>query len=914
MINISKKIIGVLITIVLALIMFPCLVNANETKYVERIYIEYPNKYLEKSKSMYLTANVYPSNASNKNVTWSSSDVSIATINSETGGMTTKSKSGSVTITATAKDGSGAKGSITFIVGYPSVSVGNEIFVGNSSYVSYDTVEWTIENESILKKTGNTRHTSINNNYIHYLGVKGISNGSTTATMKTISGDVLSQSKVYVYTPLENISSDDKSIELEPGNTKQLNISFSPNSVSENFKELHYTSDNTDVATVSDTGLVTATDIGKTNIRVYSQFYGLNLTIPLEAAIYSKSIKVDDPIISLNDDNKQYQLRYEVKPSNVTNKEVTFESSDESIVTVNDEGLIEAVGKGNAIITIKAKDGKSFTEIVVYSNITIPIDEIKLNKTEVKLNKQQSEKLVASIMPENTTEDKTILWSSGNESIATVDENGKITGVEFGRTTITAITSNGKKVQCEVIVADFKEITVNLNGGSGNLSYPVIEKGTQFEITKPSGITAPDGKEFVGWEIDGIKYLIGQKYIVQNDFTIKAIWKWDISNGGIVSGIEDKTFNNEYQRQGNVVLSFNGKVLEPHTDYVGQLKDNRDVGIATITIIGRGDYTGTITRTFRISKGDISEAVINMSDEVYTGKEVKPYISLKYGYSILDKSNYSVSYTNNINVGTATVTITGKGNCFGTITKTFEVLPALIAHNRGYKIMGMVDKVYIGSAITQNIKVMHGEEELDSSNYDIIYDNNINVGTATVTVTGKGNYAGTISETFNIVSKKISASNTKVTGIVNKVFNNKNQTQNIRVTYNGKNVPVRVTYKNNKNIGTATVTITAYGNYSGTITKSFRINPGKATIKSVKPYKKSLTVKRRTTAGGVKYQIAYKQKGTNKWKYVNTTKTTTKIKKLKSKKKYYVKIRAYKVVNKVAYYGNWSGTKTVKVK
>ncbi|BBH25281.1 hypothetical protein SG0102_02150 [Intestinibaculum porci] len=119
------------------------------------------------------------------------------------------------------------------------------------------------------------------------------------------------------------------------------------------------------------------------------------------------------------------------------------------------------------------------------------------------------------------------------------------------------------------------------------------------------------------------------------------------------------------------------------------------------------------------------------------------------------------------------------------------------------------------------------------------------------------------------------------------------------------------------NVGKYTYTISFRGDFSGTINQSFAIYPAKAAIKSIKAGKKSITVtaKKKPAKYGAKYmQIAYKLKGTNKWKYKTTTKNKKVVKKLKAKKYYYVKVRTYKKVGNETYYGAWSKQKRVKVK
>ena len=155
-------------------------------------------------------------------------------------------------------------------------------------------------------------------------------------------------------------------------------------------------------------------------------------------------------------------------------------------------------------------------------------------------------------------------------------------------------------------------------------------------------------------------------------------------------------------------------------------------------------------------------------------------------------------------------------------------------------------------------------------------------------------------------------------------------------TYNGKAKKPSVTVKNGagttltkgtdytvtyssgrKSIGSYKVTIKGTGDYTGTITKTFKVNPKKVTIKSTKSSsKKKLTVKWKKVSGSVKYKIAYRVKGTSKWKYkyVSSSTYSKTITGLKSGKTYQIKVRAYKKVSGTTYYGSWSKTKTVKVK
>ena len=140
------------------------------------------------------------------------------------------------------------------------------------------------------------------------------------------------------------------------------------------------------------------------------------------------------------------------------------------------------------------------------------------------------------------------------------------------------------------------------------------------------------------------------------------------------------------------------------------------------------------------------------------------------------------------------------------------------------------------------------------------YKNNTKVGTATVTITGKGSYTGTISKTFKINAASIAKAT--VSGLSNKTYTGKAITQNPIVKLGSKTLKkgtdYTITFKDNKAVGTATVTIKGKGNYKGTVSKTFKINPKKTTLKSVtSPKTKQMKVTWTKVSGATGYQITY---------------------------------------------------------
>ena len=227
---------------------------------------------------------------------------------------------------------------------------------------------------------------------------------------------------------------------------------------------------------------------------------------------------------------------------------------------------------------------------------------------------------------------------------------------------------------------------------------------------------------------------------------------------------------------------------------------------------------------------------------------------------------------------------------------------------------------YDGKAETPSITVKVGGKTLKKdTDYTVSYSNNTKIGTAKVTITGKGNYTGSISKTYSIKNNFKKAT---ISGISNKSYTGKNITQSITVKYNGKTLKngtdYTVSYSNNKKVGTATVKITGKGSYTGTITKTFKINPAKQEIQKLTAKSKAFFVDwaQKGSATGYEIQYATNSKFTSAKKVTITNKKTDKttISKLSGKKKYYVRVRSYTTVKGTKYYGAWSASKSVTTK
>lgn len=200
----------------------------------------------------------------------------------------------------------------------------------------------------------------------------------------------------------------------------------------------------------------------------------------------------------------------------------------------------------------------------------------------------------------------------------------------------------------------------------------------------------------------------------------------------------------------SVTVKYNGTALTLNTDYTVAYTNNVNAGTATVTITGKGGYSGTKTASFKILPDSCELTVQSIGDKTYTGSAITPSVAVKAGSrTLVSGTDYTCAYSNNINAGTATVTVTGKGNYSGTGTAKFTIAPKAISN---FTISSIEDQTYTGSPITPSVTVKDGTKTLtQGTDYTVNYTDNVNAGTATVTITGIGNYSRTRSVTFTIV-------------------------------------------------------------------------------------------------------------------------------------------------------------------
>ncbi|MBQ6663847.1 MAG: cell wall-binding repeat-containing protein [Firmicutes bacterium] len=320
-------------------------------------------------------------------------------------------------------------------------------------------------------------------------------------------------------------------------------------------------------------------------------------------------------------------------------------------------------------------------------------------------------------------------------------------------------------------------------------------------------------------------YITGEGYytgVITEEFRILRANVADST----VTGIRDKTYTGSAITQ-NLVVKVGRRTLTPGTDYSATYLRNTDAGTATVRILGLGNYTGSTDKTFEILPAEITQVLIEET-LYYDASEKEPALTVRAGSLTVPSSSYDAEYSNNVEVGTAFVKVTGSGNFTGTVETTFAINRAEIGM---VSVSGLHDQTYTGSPITQNFSLSFGDLTLqEGTDYTASYSANTDAGEAKVTLSGKGNFTGVATKTFRIRPYPINTGTMQ--GLTSRIYTGKAQTQTPVVKAGGFTLDpaldYTLSYKDNTNAGTAVVTATGKGNFTGSVSGTFTI--GTATV------------------------------------------------------------------------------------
>lgn len=444
---------------------------------VESINLNYTSKKLnldkEEDNKVELEYNIAPSNTSQTDVVWSSSNEAVAEVKN---GVVAGKSVGRADITIASKDNPNVKKTCV-------VYVSKELDKSKVTAVRNDkniNVNWTkVAHASSYVLSRYNKITGIVNDI--YEGTdtafedKDLTSGKYVYTVKAIldeneadanlySNSVSEESEaVIIPEPVTGIevANDYQHMGLFVGGSGKIRYSVLPgNATNTNvtFKSL-----NEKVATVDANGVVTGVSEGNADIVITTEEGGFEAKCTVRVdGIDARGIeRVGDKTVTMGL-NQTRQLQVKITPSDTTNKNVQWTSSNNSVTTVDSNGVVTSKNSGSTIITATTHNGLK-TEFFI--EVETPVTNITLNSNEINLNQGGTFKLDATVNPSNAS-NKNIKWISANESIATVDQSGNVTADVAGTTYISAVSADGKVVAtCTV-----------------NVSKPVVTKPAKVKI------------------------------------------------------------------------------------------------------------------------------------------------------------------------------------------------------------------------------------------------------------------------------------------------------------------------------------------------------------------------------------------------------------------------------------------------
>ena len=467
---------------------------------VTSVSLNRTNLTLDISESYQLIATVLPSNATNKTVTWTSSNPTVATVSST--GLITPVKPGSVTITAKTTDGTNltATCQVNVVKRITAISLNHSnltltlpettqlVASITPNDATNQILDWTSSNPSVA---------TVDNNGL--ITTKAV--GNTIIKAATTDGSNLSAScqvTVNKNITATSVSLNRTNLTLDISESYQLIATVLPSNATN--KTVTWTSSNPTVATVSSTGLVTPITLGDAIITVTTTD-GTCLSASCEVTVIRevKSLTLNETSITLILPEST-NLIATITPSDATNPILNWTSSKPSVATVDGNGLVTSVGVGTTTIKATTIDGSNLSASCQVTVNKLYVTSITLNESSLVMHIGDSLQLIADVQPENAS-NQAISWSSGNTSVAKVDNNGLVTAIAGGTTYITASATDGSYVyaNCSIeVLPDYYLTLDTLSHIRGEVAQVVelpislINKnpisGLQFDVTLPNAV------------------------------------------------------------------------------------------------------------------------------------------------------------------------------------------------------------------------------------------------------------------------------------------------------------------------------------------------------------------------------------------------------------------------------------------
>ena len=448
-------------------------------------------------------------------------------------------------------------------------------------------------------------------------------------------------------------------------------------------------------------------------------------------------------------------------------------------------------------------------------------------------------------------DDEIVSIESSNPAVVSVGEDNTLTAQSVGVATILYKANSGLTAKLTVTVTDIAQVVITnsnivMQDGVPTLSVELSQKtrtvklGCQVYSSSGSSLSNMP----IEWTssnpeiatVNGGLIQLLTRGTVQITAKVGKVSDTIILHSNVdidtatFEAIPDMEYNPALTEMKPVLnVSYAGVVLKEGVDYTAEYSGNTGVGKGKIKVTGIGDFAGTSIISFNIVKVDISKVSISgVKAQSWTGSYVSVVPVLKYnGVQLVESVDYTYTCSDNLGVGTATLKITGKGNYTGVITKTYSINATEIS--KAEITLSQTTYKYTGKECKPTVTVLLGTKKVSADNYKVTYENNINAGTATVIITGRGGLKGSVRKSFTITSDAPTAVKLSPTAITLGV----GETFDLKATYTPTNVKeTTLTWKSSsesvvsvdngtlkaKAVGKATITVTAVNGVKATCT------------------------------------------------------------------------------------------------
>lgn len=430
----------------------------------------YPSELeINKGSSYPLIVRFTPDLPDNMAVTWVSSDTSIATVGND--GVVNALKGGDVTISVITTDGIKVSSCrihvrqpVTGIV-LSHTSVETSMATGSYQLSYTITPAGDGVNKDVTWSTSNSSVATVNENGL----VTFVAPGKATIIAKTVdtgfNGNLIATCEFYILEPVTEVNLDYTDLTLKIGDTFRISAEVLPTTATN--KEVTWTSSNTNVAKVDKNGLITAVAAGSAAILVQSVDSGVTAVCNIVVYQQATSVTLNSTTVTVRK-GTEFWLHATVGPDNALNKEVVWSSSDTDIAKVDAWGKVTTISPGTCNIIATSADSGVAARCVL--TVTEPVTGITLNASYASILKGAKFVIIPTVSPIDA-DNKKVTYISSDTAVATVDENGVVTGVAGGSCVIIVTTvERGLIASCAIDVGEFvSSITIKGSGKYINL-------------------------------------------------------------------------------------------------------------------------------------------------------------------------------------------------------------------------------------------------------------------------------------------------------------------------------------------------------------------------------------------------------------------------------------------------------------